>query len=78
MEEETNEKNKKYFNQKIDFNFIKQNPQFTLLSLGNDIFIIGMKSQFNKWNISKFPLSPVRYICDETAHVLYVNSNKNE
>lgn len=78
MEEETNEKNKKYFNQKIYLNFIKQNPQFTLLSLGNDIFIIGMKNQFNKWNISKFPLSPVRYICDETAHVLYVNSNKNE
>jgi hypothetical protein len=55
---------------------IRNNPQFTLLYMGNGIYIIGMKNQFSSYDLVNFDLKDqVRYISDETCHILYQNQN---
>lgn len=60
----------------IDFEvtarFVKQNPQYTLAAIEKGIYMIGMKNQFNIYDLPRHPLyKHITYVVDEMGFVLY-------
>merc|ERR1712139_165566 len=52
--------------------YIRQNPQYTLAALSEGCYIIGMKDQFNMYDLPMSPfLHHIEYIADENGFVLY-------
>jgi hypothetical protein len=52
--------------------FVRQNPQYTIAALQEGIYVIGMKDQFNIYDLPSHPLHEhVRYIADEMGFILY-------
>ena len=56
----------------VETNHIKQNPQYTIAALEPGVYIIGMKDQFNIFDLHINPLKRrIQYVMDESGHVLY-------
>ena len=55
---------------------VRQNPQYTIAALKQGAYIIGMKDQFNKYDVSHHPLRDhIEYIIDDMGFVLYRKSS---
>jgi len=56
---------------RVTVSHVRQNPQYSLAALEPGRYVIGMKDQFNKWDLAKHPLrDAVAYVADETGFVL--------
>lgn len=56
----------------VHLNHIRQCPQFTLAGIRKGVYVIGMKEQFNKFDIQSSPLfDHVQYVSDEAGFILY-------
>ena len=53
-------------------NHIRQSPQYSLAAIQKGVYVIGMKDQFNIYDIQQHPLrDKVSYIGDEMGFILY-------
>ena len=58
----------------VEHCFVRQNPQYTIAALAEGIYIIGMKDQFNKHDLTLHPLRDhVEYVADDMGFVLFSN-----
>jgi hypothetical protein len=56
---------------KVHWNYVRQNPQYTIAALEMGIYVIGTKDQFNDWDIATSPISKdIIYVLDEVGFVL--------
>uniref|UniRef100_A0A7S1C0Z4 Uncharacterized protein n=1 Tax=Corethron hystrix TaxID=216773 RepID=A0A7S1C0Z4_9STRA len=56
----------------ISINYVRQNPQYTIAALEEGIYIIGMKDQFNVFDLPTNPLCKfIQCVTDEFGFVLY-------
>ena len=61
---------------KITKNDVRQSPQYTLAAIEEGIYVIGMKDQFNMYDLPGHPLCDnVQYIADEVGFILYNREN---
>jgi len=57
---------------KVVANLIRQNPQYTLAALGQGIYLVGMKDQFNIHDLQHYPLrDQIQYVADEHGFILF-------
>lgn len=60
------------FSYLVETNFVRQNPQYTIAALEPGVYVIGMKDQFNLYDLQMQTLGKhIQYIVDETGFVLY-------
>eukprot|EP01094_Clydonella_sp_ATCC50884_P018479 TRINITY_DN341_c0_g1_i1.p1 TRINITY_DN341_c0_g1~~TRINITY_DN341_c0_g1_i1.p1 ORF type:complete len:2401 (-),score=1116.71 TRINITY_DN341_c0_g1_i1:178-7182(-) len=56
----------------IHTNYIRQNPQYSLVGLSKGVYVIGMKDQFNKYDLPASPLHEyAQYAADDHGFVLF-------
>ena len=56
---------------KVVTNFIRQSPQYTLAVLQPGVYLIGMKDQFNTYDLVSHPLHhQIQFIADENGFIL--------
>lgn len=56
----------------IKENFIRQNPQYTIAGLRKGVYMIGMKEQFNSFDVRSHPMKEkIQYVTDDVGFVLY-------
>jgi hypothetical protein len=56
----------------VVFNNIRQSPQYSLAAIEEGIYVIGMKDQFNVYEMQHHPLcGDIQYIADEMGFILY-------
>ena len=61
----------------LRMNYIRQNPQYTLAAISEGIYVIGMKDQFNVFDLQMHPLRErVGFISDEMGFVLFDRSSQ--
>lgn len=66
------------FHSEIKLQYIKQNPQFSLVGVQPGVYIIGMKDQFNIHDRETHPLgSKLQYAIDEIGFVLFDNTENS-
>ena len=57
---------------KIKMNKIRQNPQYTIAALQKGLYVIGMKDQFNIYDLQDHPMyKHIQYVIDDMGFVLY-------
>jgi hypothetical protein len=62
----------------VKCNYIRQNPQYTIVGLKEGVYMIGMKDQFNKHDLPDHYLHEhVKYVSDEMGFILYSKDDKN-
>jgi hypothetical protein len=56
----------------VRVNNVRQNPQYTIAGLQEGVYVIGMKDQFNIFDMQTHPLGErIQYIADEMGFVLF-------
>ena len=56
----------------VKVNNIRQNPQYTIAGLREGVYLIGMKEQFNSFDIVNNPLKEsIQYVADDMGFVLF-------
>ena len=56
----------------VHVNFVRQNPQYTLVALRQGVYLIGMKDQFNIHDMVHYPIrDQIQYIADEHGFILF-------
>lgn len=72
---EDNELNNSEFHSEVMFSCIRQHPQYCLVGIEPGVFVIGMKDQFNIFDIATHPLkSYFQYSSDENGFILFDNT----
>ena len=62
---------------KVILNFVRQNPHYTIAALEEGVYIIGMKDQFNVYDLQNHPIKDrVQYIIDDMGFVLFDRTNQ--
>lgn len=57
---------------KVETNFIRQSPQYSMAAIRPGVYVMGMKDQFNPFDILSNPLcDSIKYSTDETGFVLF-------
>mmetsp|Transcript_16564 Transcript_16564/g.40507 ORF Transcript_16564/g.40507 Transcript_16564/m.40507 type:complete len:2315 (+) Transcript_16564:297-7241(+) len=53
-------------------NYIRQSPQYTIAGLRKGVYVIGMKEQFNSFDVLNHPLKEsIKYVADDMGFVLF-------
>lgn len=56
----------------VQNNLVRQNPQYSIAALEKGVYVIGMKDQFNIYDMQSNPLAArFHYIADEMGFILY-------
>ena len=72
---EENGLNNSEFHSEVLFSCIRQHPQYCLVGIEPGVFVIGMKDQFNIFDIAAHPLKNYfQYATDETGFILFDNT----
>lgn len=59
-------------------NFIRQNPQYSLAAVEKGVYVIGMKDQFNIYDLQSNPFADrIDYIADDMGYILH-DRNKSD
>lgn len=57
---------------KVRVNHVRQSPQFTLAAISEGVYLLGMKDQFNAYDLPAHPLADrIQYVIDEVGLVLF-------
>lgn len=57
-------------------NHIRQHPLYSLVAIQKGVYVIGMKNQFNLFDLPSHPLlKSAQYIADEMGFILYDKTN---
>ena len=60
------------FGVRVLSSFVRQNPQCSLAAIEPGVYVIGMKDQFNKFDLANHPLKDrIHFVTDEMGFVLY-------
>ena len=64
---------------RVLINLVRQNPQYTLAAIRPGVYLIGMKDQFNVYDLPSHPMAAhIQYIADEAGLILYSRNAPGE
>lgn len=63
----------------VKTNFVSQNPQYTIAALRQGVYVIGMKNQFNVYDLeTSLMRKRIQYIMDDMGFVLFDRTDKRD
>lgn len=68
----TDNSTKDLFDIQVPVNYVTQHPLYTVAGLQEGVYVIGMKDQFNRFEVQDHPLfEKIQYVFDEMGFILY-------